>query len=52
MKGIRKFIGYILVGLASVTLADLGYGVATWQWWVIVVGIIIGCALISYKGDE
>lgn len=52
MKGIIKFIGYVLISFASVTLNDLGYDFATWQWWVIVGGLIIGYALISYKGDE
>lgn len=52
MKDIIKFIGYFLISLASIILSDLGYGVATWQWWVIVGGLIIGCALVRYKGDE
>lgn len=37
-----KIIGYLLIALANVVLADCGFNFAMWQWWVINLGFIVG----------
>lgn len=46
-----KFIGYFLIAMANVVLADCGIGVTTWQWWVINLGFIIGELLVCNGND-
>lgn len=37
-----KFIGYMLIAMASYVLSIHGFDFTTWQWWVITLGYIIG----------
>lgn len=41
-----KFIGYGLIGTASVILAQNGLGIDTWQWWAIMLCFIVGEFLV------
>ena len=45
-----KFIGYLLIALANVVLADCGLNLATWQWWVINLGFIVGECIVCNGG--
>lgn len=45
-----KFIGYMLAAAASMVLARNGFGLDTWQWWVISTGFIIGQTLVCNGG--
>ena len=45
-----KFIGYFLIGMASVILSYSGLGLDTWQWWVITICFITG-EFIVCEGD-
>jgi hypothetical protein len=46
-----KFIGYLLIALANVVLADCGFNLAMWQWWVINLGFIVGEFMVC-NGDK
>lgn len=41
-----RWIGYILIAIGSVTLHANGFGVNTWQWWVIFLSLVTGEFLI------
>lgn len=45
-----KLLGLALISFASLALGDLGYGVTTWQWWLIICGPLAGATLIRYSG--
>ena len=45
-----KLLGYILIAMASYLMYDLGYGIATPEWWIIIIGTITGTRLAAY-GD-
>ena len=45
-----KFIGYMLVAAASMVLTWNGFGLDTWQWWVISLGFIAGEFLVCNGG--
>lgn len=46
-----KLAGYMLIGLGSAILTLNGFGVYTWQWWVIFLSLTIGEFLVC-KGDN
>ena len=45
-----KLIGYILMIIANVVLADCGIKVSMWQWWAINLCFIVGECMI-YGGE-
>lgn len=45
-----RFIGYMLIALASFVLSDNGFGLDTWQWWVISMSFITGQFLVCNGG--
>lgn len=46
-----KFIGCILVVIASMILSWNGFGITTWQWWAITLCFITGEFLIC-EGED
>lgn len=42
MKKFLKFISWIFLGLAGFMLQNIGYGVTTWQFWVISCSFLLG----------
>lgn len=46
-----RFIGYVLIIIASVILASIGCDITTWQWWAISLCFIIGEFLICEGGQ-
>ena len=47
-----KFIGYVLIALANVILADSGIVIDTWQYWVITLSFIVGQCLICWSKEN
>ena len=45
-----RFVGYILIALANVVLADCGLNVTTWQYWVISLSFIVGECMVCNGG--
>ena len=46
-----KFLGYVLIAIGSLTLSRNGFGIDTWQWWVIFLSLISGEFLICEDND-
>lgn len=47
-----RFIGYVLIATGSAVLTLSGFGVKTWQWWVIFLSLTIGEFLICNGGNK
>jgi hypothetical protein len=43
--------GYILIAIGSIVLGINGFGIDTWQWWVIFSSLIIGEFLVCNGKD-
>lgn len=46
-----RFLGYVLIAVGSLTLHRNGFGIDTWQWWVIFLYLTSGEFLIC-EGDD
>ncbi len=45
-----RFLGYMFIAIGSATLSLNGFGLNTWQWWVIFLSLTVGEFLICEGG--